>query len=625
MKHLIMGTAGHIDHGKTVLVRALTGIDTDTLDEEKRRGISINLGYAYFDLPGGTRIGVVDVPGHMRFIRTMLAGAAGIDFVLFVVAADDSVMPQTREHLDILRFLGVRTGIIVITKIDLVDADMADLVEEEVRELTADGFLAGAPVIRVSSITGQGVPELKAAVETMTQGLSERRGMGIFRMPVDRAFTVQGFGTVVTGTVFSGSIEKGAAVVLLPSEKESEIRGIEVHKVKAARAFMGQRTALNLAGLSKEAVGRGDVVCTPGFFLASRMLDCRFELLPGVRPLKQGEHVKFYLGTTEAGGRLYRLGKEDLVQIRLDTPVVAVKDDRFVVRDQGLKRTLGGGVIVDVHPLKHKRQKNVNAGEIAGLAGADTRELVLNETRKTRSVLSADELCAKLTLKKKSVHAAIEALAAENKVVAVPLGRETGCINQERFESLVSALRPFVSAVHCEHPLIPVGPGKQEIQNQCKAYFGRKVPDTVFAGLWKALCAGPVFKEVQRTLALGSWEVVDSAEIQKLKARIYNVFDKAGFSPPEKSAAARTKPEIQALDALLKEKKLVSIENLIFSVETLERGKALLSGYIKKQGPGTVSDLRKVLNTSRKFAIPLLNFYEAGHFLVRNGDLRELA
>ena len=472
MHHVILGTAGHIDHGKTALVRALTGIDTDTLEEEKRRGISINLGFAWLDLPGVPRIGVVDVPGHMRFIRTMLAGAAGIDLALLTVAADDSVMPQTREHYDILRLLNIKKGVIALNKIDLVAPDVADLAEEEVRDLVKGGFLEGAPIVRVSATTGQGLPELKKAIGEAALAAPERPEAGIFRMPVDRAFTVAGFGTVVTGTVFSGRTVKGDKAVILPKGIACEVRGIQVHKQEAVEAIRGQRAALNLHGVSLDQVGRGDTLCAEGFFSPTFMADCRVEFLREEVALKPGERVQFYLGTAETPARLYPLDGDRLYQVRFDNEIVSVKGDRFILRDQGLTRTLGGGEILDVHPQKHKKKRNLDLEGVRKLEQDDVTLRIELELKKSGHALSSGDLCARLTLPSEIVRGALDSLNQEGRAVVLASAKESAAMAMPRYAGLVAALKKEASAFHSAHPLLPGGVNKAEVRQKIDAFLG---------------------------------------------------------------------------------------------------------------------------------------------------------
>ncbi len=360
---IIVGTAGHVDHGKTRLVKALTGVDTDRLREEQERGISIELGFAPLPLGSGVVAGIVDVPGHERFVKNMLAGAGGVDLVLFVVAADEGVMPQTREHLDILELLHVQKGIVALTKTDLVDQDWLQLVQEEVRGALAGTRFADAPIIPVSSITGEGLDRLRLALEKMAAAVQPKPRAGPARLPIDRIFTITGFGTVLTGTLFSGSIRSGDVLVIMPSEVQGRVRSLQVHGKKTEDAHAGQRVAVNLAGVEVGEVERGDVLTTPGAFTPVRRLTAWLHALEHApRPLKNWQRVRFHLGAKETLGRLRLLDQDELppgadtfVQIELEEPVVAAVHDRFVIRQYSPVTTVGGGEIVEVGGLRHRR------------------------------------------------------------------------------------------------------------------------------------------------------------------------------------------------------------------------------------------------------------------------------
>ncbi len=366
MKHIILGTAGHVDHGKTSLVKALTGVDTDRLKEEKERGITIELGFASLPLKNGDALGVVDVPGHEKFVKHMVAGATGIDMVLLVIAADEGVMPQTSEHLDICTLLGIKTGIIALTKIDMVDPDWLSLVQDDIREFMKTTFLADAPLIPVSAVTGQGLAELTAAIEEMASRIGERRDSGLFRIPVDRVFTMKGFGSVVTGTLVSGSVNVGDTVEVLPRRIHAKVRGIQVHNEAQECAEAGQRTAINLQGVDRAALERGDVVAHPGIFESSQRLDVRLEYLGGAgRVLKNRALTRFHTGTSEIMARVVLIDREELqpgqkvyAQLLLEDPVVAMGRDRFVIRSYSPIRTVGGGEILDPDAIKQKKTKD---------------------------------------------------------------------------------------------------------------------------------------------------------------------------------------------------------------------------------------------------------------------------
>ncbi|RLC28530.1 MAG: selenocysteine-specific translation elongation factor, partial [Deltaproteobacteria bacterium] len=364
MKQIILGTAGHIDHGKTSLIKALTGIDTDRLKEEKQRGITIELGFAHFELPGGQVIGIVDVPGHEKFVKNMVAGATGIDLVALVIAADEGVMPQTKEHLEICQLLDIRHGLVILTKIDMVDADWMELVREDVREYLSGTFLADAPVVEVSSVTGRGLPELTRTLETLAAEVPEKDIGHIFRIPVDRVFTMKGFGTVITGTSISGRIQTGDEITIYPQGLNAKIRGLQVHNREVDRVRAGLRTAVNLQGVEKAVIRRGDVLATKEALRVTYMVDVRLDLLDSApRKLKNRARVRFHSGTSEIMARVVLLDREELMpgescfaQVRLDEPTAVLKDDRFVIRSYSPVRTIGGGAVLNALPGRKKKR-----------------------------------------------------------------------------------------------------------------------------------------------------------------------------------------------------------------------------------------------------------------------------
>ena len=363
MKHVIIGTAGHVDHGKTVLVKALTGTDTDRLAEEKRRGITIEPGFARLDWPDGTQAGIVDVPGHEKFIKNMLAGAGGIDLAMLVIAADEGVMPQTVEHLDILSLLGVQGGLVVLTKAELVDDDWLELVRGQALELTEGTFLEGAPILSVSAVTGQGIPELRDALYRLVQEAREKSALAPFRLPIDRVFSVDGFGTVVTGTLTEGAVQVGDAVELVPSGLQSRVRTLQVHGESVDAAYAGQRAALNLTNLQKSEIRRGDAAVRPGSARSSRMLDVRLRCLRNAkRTVLNGSQVHLYHGTSVHLAKAVLLERDELrpgesclAQLRLTEPMAVKQGDRFVIRFYSPVETIGGGTVLDPRPLRHKR------------------------------------------------------------------------------------------------------------------------------------------------------------------------------------------------------------------------------------------------------------------------------
>ena len=383
-RHVIMGTAGHVDHGKTALVRLLTGIDTDRLKEEQERGISIELGFAHLDLASGLQVGVVDVPGHERFVKHMLAGAGGIDFVLLVVAADEGVMPQTVEHLQIVEMLGVERGLVALTKVDLVEPEMRELAALDVREVLAGTPFADWPLFPVSALTGEGKAELARAIEELAQAVEARTGAGPLRLPIDRVFVMEGFGTVVTGTLWQGTAREGDQVTVLPGARPARVRQVQVHGRKVQAAAAGQRVALALHGLDKDEIARGDWVTTPGAFRDASILDVRLRAVgPGERTIAQRERVRFHLGASEVFGRVtffgrdeLKPGEDDVAQIRLETPLVAARGDRFVIRRYSPVRTAGGGQVIEPGTQKRRRSDVAAAQALAALERGSAEERI---------------------------------------------------------------------------------------------------------------------------------------------------------------------------------------------------------------------------------------------------------
>ena len=428
MKQIILGTAGHIDHGKTALVRALTGIDTDRLKEEKERGITIELGFAHLELPGGQHLGVVDVPGHEKFVKNMVAGATGIDIVALVIAADEGVMPQTREHMEICTLLGVRHGLVALTKVDLVDEEMLELAQEDIREFARGSFLEDAPILPVSAVSGQGLPEFIAALDRLSRQVPDRPASSLFRLPVDRVFSMKGFGTVITGTLVSGRVQVGDPIMIYPTGITSKVRGIQVHNLSVNAAEAGQRTAVNFQGLDKEAIRRGDVLASPLALKPSYMVDVHFRYLASTtKPMKNRTRVRFHTGTSEILGNLILLeqdelapGRETVAQLRLDAPVAVVKGDHFVVRSYSPVRTTGGGQVLNPIPPKHKRFKpEIIAGLKSILQSSPEQLIDFHIEAAGPAGVSFSNLRLMTSLTDKQLDAALQALMSSRTAVQV--------------------------------------------------------------------------------------------------------------------------------------------------------------------------------------------------------------
>ncbi len=636
--HLIAGTAGHVDHGKTTLVKALTGVDLDTLPEEKTRGLTIALGFTHLDLPSGLRIGIVDVPGHHRFIKTMLAGAHGLDFVLFLIACNDSVMPQTREHLAILRLLGIRRGIIVLTKRDLVDEEMFALVEAEVDDLTKGTFLEKSPRVAVSAATGQGLPDLIAAIDRLAREVPPRRAEGSFRLFIDRVFTVAGAGTVVTGTVLSGQAAAGDELELLPSGVPVTVRQIEVHGSPAKLAAAGQRAALNLKFKDKAEVERGELLATPGSVRPTYMLDANLEVmadLPG--PVAHWTRVRFYLGSSEAFGRLVLLDRDEIfpgqtayLQLRLESPVPALNGDRFIARRFSADRTIGGGVILDAHPVKHKRHRELMVEDLKVREQGYLGEVVELEVKKAGYFLEQGRLSADLGVAPGQVGEAVQGLAKKGRLLGFAVKQENFLIHAEAWERFSRRLREILVEHHRELPQLLRRLAAQELRQRLASRLGIALSAELFAAAAEKLVAEGRLKWVEATLALAEHEVKLSAADEQALGWIRSAYAQHPLDPPstEEVVAGSKLPKEVAQDCLgrlVEQGALVKVSReFYFEAAALAQAEEHLLNYLEKNGGITVSAFRELIGTSRKYALPLLLYFDERGITVREGDVRRL-
>ncbi len=632
--HAIIGTAGHIDHGKTALIKALTGHDTDRLKEEKERGISIDLGFAYFTLPDGTRAGIVDVPGHERFIRNMLAGAHGIDLVLFTVAADDGVMPQSEEHLDILHLLGTRRGIFLITKADLVDTARIAEVHDEI-ELLADGTtLEGAPVIPVSSISGLGLDELRAEMIRELDGFEARRATGIFRLPLDRAFVIKGHGTVVTGTAMGATVAVGQKLRVLPAGNEVRVRSIQVHNEPVDRAGLCQRVALNLTGAEKIELKRGDVLADDRLEITTDRFDATLEIRPAAkRPLKNNERVRVFIGTAETLARAIILDEagtiapksRGLVQLVLDEPVVALSGDRFIVRDQTNVRTLGGGVVLN--PLGRRNRKPLDAyrknlDALGAVAGPSSIEALLN--LQEALALTPSRIAQLLNLPIADVDAALK----DPRFVKLSMGDEEGYTTANKWTELKAFALAALTKHHAAEPLSP-GLEMEALRSRLPYDIGARN----YRALADRLARETDIVREESTLRLKNHRVKLGESDGKLVARIEEELRKAGFQPPElkQLAEALKLPPAEigklrsVLSALEREGKVVKVAtDLYFARTSFDAARAHLTDYLQKHPAITAGAYRDLLGASRKFAIALLDYFDHSGVTTRVGDARKL-
>jgi selenocysteine-specific elongation factor len=631
MRHIIAGTAGHIDHGKSALVQALTGTDPDRLKEEKIRGITIDLGFAHLDL-GDLQVGIVDVPGHERFVKNMLAGVGGIDLVLLVVAADESVMPQTREHFDICKLLGVNSGIVVISKTDLVEPELLDLVREEISDTVKGSFLEGAEVIPVSSRTGQGIDALKQAIRLLSTRVPQRPTQHLLRLPIDRAFTVRGFGTVVTGTLTTGEIRKEQEVELVPGGLTARVRGIQVHGTMSERAVAGQRTAVNLPGIDLSQAQRGIVLTVPRLFRATQLLDVRLELLKSARPLRTLIKVRFHHGTSEVLARVALLGEETLhpgraayAQLRLDTPVFALCGDPFILRQFSPTITIGGGRVLNPHPQKHKAtdaEALKLLGALSEAAGPDRIPILLS-MHGSRAVDTAG-LNALLGIPEAELRTLCATLEERGDLVVinapVPL-----VMLPPVLKSLETETVSLIGGFHRQNTLLK-GIPREELR---KKLFD-DLPADVFRFCLDRLAAARRIAVQEETVSAYGREVQLSPEAQRVRDQVEAILLQSGYQPPalsELPACIQGNPdEIRRVSFwLIKQKVLVKVgEDLTYHRVTLEDMKKKIQANFVSGARFGVAEFKSLLDISRKHAIPLLEYLDRERFTRREGNDRVL-
>ena len=633
MKHNIIGTAGHVDHGKTALIKALTGIDTDRLKEEKERGISIELGFASLTLPNGRTFGIVDVPGHERFIRNMVSGASGIDMVIMVIAADEGVMPQTREHLHICSLLGIKKGLVALTKVDMVTGEWLDLVKDDVHEFLKGTFLEASPVIPVSSIIGAGLEEL---LDTLGRVASEIEGgsdAGTFRLPVDRAFTMKGFGTVVTGTLISGDIRLGEEVEILPTGVTAKVRGIQIHNQSATIAEAGQRTAINLQGVEKDTVVRGDVLARPRTLKPSIRLDVYMQYLSNNnRKLKNRNLVRFHVGTNEVIGRIILLDREDMepgakapVQVFLESPIVAMARDRFVIRSYSPVTTIGGGIIVDPLPKKHKRNSEKVNHDIGLLNnGSDIEGVAIIIERSGIEGIDTSELEMRTGIHQNILKDILKSLSSKRQIVVMDVD-EFRVISSSIYQNLQDRILLEMQAYHEKYPL-KEGISKEELRSTAGQFARARLFNMAVRELEKK---GDIVVE-RENIRLSGHRVDLKGELEDLRGKIAEIYIDAGLTPPsikelmEKYAGQKGLAE-SVINVMLKEGSLVKInEDLYFHKEVLTRLREDYKNLLVRDGKATPASMKELTGLSRKFIIPLMEYFDIIKLTIRAGDHRIL-
>ena len=638
MREIILGTAGHVDHGKTSLTRALTGIETDRLKEEQKRGITIELGFAHLDLPCGHRLGIVDVPGHEKFIRNMVAGAAGMDMVAFIIAADEGIMPQTIEHFDICKLLGVKDGLIILTKKDMVDEEWLEMVEEEVREFFQDSFLEDAPILKVSSTTGDGIDTVKQALDEKVQAINFQEEFGPFRLAVDRVFSMKGFGTVITGTSLSGRINIGDELMFYPGGLSAKIRGIQVHGKDVDVVEGGHRTAINLQGIEKEEINRGDMAATPGSMTPSIRLDARLHYLAAnEKELKNRAQVRVHVGTREILGRVVLMesdtvqpGSDANVQLILQEPVALWPGDRYVIRSYSPISTIGGGTVLNNAPQKRKRLHDTHREhnkQIFAIYKSGTSEektlLFLEESGVTGII--ADELSTRLGVFGKKLKKLLQQPISTGKIMVVESDSQR-FVASSVIETLTSDILNLLTTYHKENPL-KTGLAKEELRSQLKP----KVDLKLFSYALNYLTKKESIIQEGADVRLTGHEVKLQIDEQAMQEKISQLYLKAGLKPSnfkDVLASFADFPESQirqVIDLLLQKGEIIRInEALFFHADVIARLQQDVINFIKKEGEIDAPRFKEMTGLTRKFSIPLLEYFDTIKLTIRIDDKRVL-
>lgn len=621
MKHIIIGTAGHIDHGKTTLIKALTGRNTDRWEEEQRRGITIDLGFTYFDLKNGTRAGIIDVPGHERFINNMVAGVVGMDLVLLVISADEGIMPQTREHIDILQMLGMKKSILVLNKCDLVDEEWLELVEEEVREELQGTFLEHAPVAKVSAVTGQGMPELIELIERLTDEEVEEKDINtIPRLPIDRVFSLSGFGTVITGTLVSGTVSKEDTLEMFPNGQLCKIRNIQVHGQDTEKCYAGQRVAINISNLKKRDLKRGCVLAPPGSMKDSRLMDVKLDMLDStVRMLSNNGRLHFYSGTSEVLCRVVLLGDETLgpgdsgyVQLRMESDVAFRRGDRFVVRFYSPMETIGGGVILEPNATKKKRFSSEVLESLKQKESGTAEDVIELHAKDFADTMVAVSELAKLTaLSREEVESAMETLESQGLVRVFAMKKD--CYLWHAFdeksyrEKILDALQTYIQKYPYRY-----GMPKAEVHST----FLKRVKPNLFDQYIEYLKEQEVLSRHEEYVAPYGYEVTKDDTYDKVRRQILGALKPAKFNFVKftdisfHGVPAQTVEDILLL--LVGAGELVRVEEDVYTLsEYMEEAKEKIVVKLKADGKITIAEIRDMFETSRKSAKPILEYMDS--------------
>ena len=638
MREIILGTAGHVDHGKTSLIRALTGIETDRLKEEKARGITIELGFAYLDLPCGHRLGIVDVPGHEKFIRNMVAGAAGMDMVAFIIAADEGIMPQTREHFDICRLLGVQDGLIILTKKDMVEEDWLEMVQDDVREFFKDSFLEDAPMLVVSSTTGEGIDEVKDILNEKVKAINFQEEFGPFRLAVDRVFSMKGFGTVITGTSLSGRITVGEDLMFYPGKVLAKIRGIQVHSKDRDVVEAGHRTAINLQGIEKEEINRGDLAATPDSMVPSTLLDADLHYLAtNAKKLKNRTQVRVHVGTKEIVGRVVLMeddvvqpGQNADIQIILQEAAAVWPGDRFVIRSYSPIATIGGGVILNNAPPKRKRaveRDRLRNHEIFATYKADGVEekMLLFLQESGLQGITADQLATRLGVFGKKLKKQLQQPISTGRILVVESDSQR-LVAAPVVEQLGQTIVNLLTQYHQDNPLIS-GLAREELRSQLKP----RVDPKLFQYTLNTLSKKELLVQEGADIRMADHEVTLQMDEQEMQEKIGTLYKDAGLRPPNLKDVLAAFNEFseqqirQIIDLLLQKGALVKInESLFFHADELTRLGRQVTDFITREGDIDAPRFKDMTGLTRKFSIPLLEYFDKIKLTIRVGDKRIL-
>ncbi len=633
MKHIIIGTAGHVDHGKTALVKALTGIDTDRLKEEKERGITIELGFAQFTLNNGQKIGIVDVPGHERFVKNMVAGAGGIDLVTMIIAADEGVMPQTREHLDICQLLGIKKGVVALTKIDLVNEEWRDLVKEDIRDFLKGTFLEESPIIPLSAVTGEGLTDFISAMEKVIFETDERSAAGFFRLPADRVFSIKGFGTVVTGSLMSGKTKIGKTVEIMPCQIKARIRGIQIHNETAEVAVTGQRTAINLQGVGKDTIQRGNVLTPPDTFEPTVRMDISLKYLPGTgRKLKNRTSVRFHTGTSEIISRVILFDKSDIkqgeeryAQILLGSPTIAIAGDRFVIRSYSPINTIGGGEILDPMAKKHRGNAENIFDELKILhrGNAFDKTKIILERAGLRGITDR-HLSVRTGISLKQQNKILEELFSKKE--ALLLDRDDlRVVSFHMYKILQDKILEYAKTYHEKFPL-KEGYSKEELRINVGTFIDAKLFNMAIRNLEND---GKIIVE-KENIRLAGHSVNLKGELMNLRENITSIYRESKLTPPATKEIterfSNKKAEaIKVLDVMLNEELIIKVnENMYFYKKSIDKLRSDYRKLLLKDGKSTPATFRDLTGLSRKFVIPLMEYFDKTKLTIRVGDHRIL-